>query len=217
MNVFILNTGRCGSSAFIKACSHITNYSSAHESKNGLLQKSRFNYPKNHIEADNRLSWQLGKLDEAYGNDAIYVHLKRSTKDTARSFARRYSHGIIKAFYITLISNNQPKIIKRMSKQNEPIDVAIDYCDTVNSNIKFFLKDKKHKILINIENIDKDFMLFWKLIDAKGNINDALDEFNIKHNSYKHQSFFNKIKWWILNNYLKLKKAILNLPNLKNS
>ena len=217
MNVFILNTGRCGSSAFIKACSHITNYSSAHESKNGLLQKSRFNFPKNHIEADNRLSWQLGKLDKAYGNDAIYVHLKRSTKDTARSFARRYSDGIIKAFYITLISNNQPKAIKRMSKQSEPIDVAIDYCDTVNSNIKFFLKDKKHKMLIKIENIDKDFILFWKLIDAKGNINDALDEFNIKHNSYKHQSFFNKIKWWILNNYLKFKKAILNLPNLKNN
>ena len=217
MNVFILNTGRCGSSAFIKACSHITNYSSAHESKNGLLQKSRFNFPKNHIEADNRLSWQLGKLNEAYGNDAIYVHLKRSTKDTARSFARRYSDGIIKAFYITLISNNQPKAIKRMSKQSEPIDVAIDYCDTVNSNIKFFLKDKKHKMLIKIENIDKDFILFWKLIDAKGNINDALDEFNIKHNSYKHQSFFNKIKWWILNNYLKFKKAILNLPNLKNN
>ena len=217
MNVFILNTGRCGSSAFIKACSHITNYSSAHESKNGLLQKSRFNYPKNHIEADNRLSWQLGKLDKAYGNDAIYVHLKRSTKDTARSFARRYSDGIIKAFYITLISNNQPKAIKRMSKQSEPIDVAIDYCDTVNSNIKFFLKDKKHKMLIKIENIDKDFILFWKLIDAKGNINDALNEFNIKHNSYKHQSFFNKIKWWILNNYLKFKKAILNLPNLKNN
>ncbi len=217
MNVFILNTGRCGSSAFIKACSHITNYSSAHESKNGLLQKSRFNFPKNHIEADNRLSWQLGKLDEAYGNDAIYVHLKRSTKDTARSFARRYSDGIIKAFYITLISNNQPKAIKRMSKQSEPIDVAIDYCDTVNSNIKFFLKDKKHKMLIKIENIDKDFILFWKLIDAKGNINNALDEFNIKHNSYKHQSFFNKIKWWILNNYLKFKKAILNLPNLKNN
>ncbi len=217
MNVFILNTGRCGSSAFIKACSYITNYSSAHESKNGLLQKSRFNYPKNHIEADNRLSWQLGKLDEAYGNDAIYVHLKRSTKDTAKSFARRYSHGIIKAFYITLISNNQPKTIKRISKQSEPIDVAIDYCDTVNSNIKFFLKDKKHKILINIENIDKDFILFWKLIDAKGNINDALNEFNIRHNSHKHQSFFNRIKWWLSNNYLKFKKTILKLPNLKNS
>ena len=217
MNVFILNTGRCGSSAFIKACSYITNYSSAHESKNGLLQKSRFNYPKNHIEADNRLSWQLGKLDEAYGNDAIYVHLKRSTKDTARSFARRYSDGIIKAFYITLISNNQPKTIKRISKQSEPIDVAIDYCDTVNSNIKFFLKDKKHKILINIENIDKDFILFWKLIDAKGNINDALNEFNIRHNSHKHQSFFNRIKWWLSNNYLKFKKTILKLPNLKNS
>jgi len=209
MNVFILNTGRCGSSAFIKACSHITNYSSAHESRNGLLQKNRFNYPKNHIEADNRLSWLLGKLDEAYGNNAIYVHLKRSKKDTAKSFVRRYSHGIIKTF--------RSNFKRFWSKESEPIDIAIDYCNTVNSNINFFLKDKKHKMLINIENIDKDFMLFWKLIDAKGNINNALDEFNIRHNSYKHQSFFNRIKWWISNNYLKFKKAILNLLNFKNS
>ena len=72
-------------------------------------------------------------------------------------------------------------------------------------------------MLIKIENIDKDFILFWKLIDAKGNINNALDEFNIRHNSHKHQSFFNKIKWWISNNYLKFKKAILNLLNFKNS
>ena len=152
MNVFILNAGRCGSSAFIKACSHIINYSSAHESRNGLLQKNRFNYPKNHIGANNILSWLLGKLDEAYSNDAIYVHLKRLKKDTARSFVRRYSHGIIKAFYITLISNNQPEIIKKMSKQNEPINVEMDYCDAVNLNINFFLKDKKHKMLININN-----------------------------------------------------------------
>ena len=209
MNVFILNTGRCGSSAFIKACSHIINYSSAHESRNGLLQKNRFNYPKNHIEADNRLSWLLGKVDEAYGNNAIYVHLKRSKKDTAKSFVRRYSHGIIKAF--------RSNFNRFWSKESKPLDIAIDYCNTVNSNINFFLKDKKHKMLINIENIDKDFMLFWKLIDAKGNINNALDEFNIRHNSHKHQSFFNRIKWWISNNYLKFKKAILNLLNFKNS
>ena len=53
--------------------------------------------------------------------------------------------------------------------------------------------------------------------EIRTHLNDALDEFNIKHNSYKHQSFFNKIKWWILNNYLKFKKAILNLLNFKNS
>ena len=38
MNVFILNTGRCGSRTFARACAHITNYTSAHESRSGLHQ-----------------------------------------------------------------------------------------------------------------------------------------------------------------------------------
>ena len=98
MNVFVLNTGRCGSTTFTKACKHITNYTSEHESRAGMLGKKHFNYPGNHIETDNRLCWFLGRLDEAYGNDAYYVHLKRNTKDVASSFAKRYSGGIMRAY-----------------------------------------------------------------------------------------------------------------------
>ena len=57
MNIFILSTGRCGSNTFIKASQHIMNYSSAHESRHGLIGDERLKYPENHIEADNRLSW----------------------------------------------------------------------------------------------------------------------------------------------------------------
>lgn len=76
MNIFVLNTGRCGSTTLIKACRHITNYSEAHESRCAMLGRERLNYPPNHIEADKRLVWLLGRLDKEYGDDALYVHLK---------------------------------------------------------------------------------------------------------------------------------------------
>ena len=87
MNVFVLNTGRCGSVTFIKACQHISNYTAAHESRSHCIAGERLAFPDNHIEADNRLSWVLGRLDAAYGDNAIYVHLRRDRTDTIRSFA----------------------------------------------------------------------------------------------------------------------------------
>jgi hypothetical protein len=32
MHIFILNTGRCGSTTCARACQHMTNYTAAHES-----------------------------------------------------------------------------------------------------------------------------------------------------------------------------------------
>ena len=98
MNVFILCTGRCGSTTFAKACGHIANYSSAHESRFGLVGEDRLDYPEDHIEADNRLSWMLGPLAKLYGNEAFYVHLRRDNETTAASFERRWGTGIIEAY-----------------------------------------------------------------------------------------------------------------------
>jgi len=89
MNVFVLNTGRCGSTTFARACRHISNFSSAHESRTYLFGEERLAYPSNHIEVDNRLSWLLGRLDRKYGDRAVYVHLKRNIHDTAASFVAR--------------------------------------------------------------------------------------------------------------------------------
>jgi hypothetical protein len=84
-NVFVLCTGRCGSLAFARACAHMTNYSCGHESRCSLLGAERLSYPSRHIEVDNRLAWLLGRLDETYGKDAFYVHLRRDRDATARS------------------------------------------------------------------------------------------------------------------------------------
>ncbi len=177
MNVFILNTGRCGSITFIKACRHISNFSSGHESRCSLLGEAHFDYPENHIEADNRLSWLLGRLDKHYGNNAVYVHLQRNNEDTATSYVKRYAlaEGILRA-YLTSILLWLPKSTPLMS-------VALDYCDTVNCNIELFLKDKTRKMEFRLENAKQDFQRFWDFIGAEGDIDAALSEFDTAHNA----------------------------------
>jgi len=186
MNIFILNTGRCGSTTFIKACQHISNFTSAHESRSGLLGDERFAYPKNHIEADNRLSWFLGRLDRHYGNSAMYIHLKRNNEKTASSFVRRLlsRFGIIKAY--------REDILMGLPKGSDLKSVSLDYCDTVNSNIELFLRDKSKKMDFILENSKQNFIEFWKFIGAEGDINAAISEFNVTYNSSKPAKNENK-------------------------
>lgn len=175
MNIFILNTGRCGSTTFIKACQHITNYSSAHESLLGQIGRQRLHYPNSHIEADNRLSWLLGRLDKIYGDDAFYVHLKRQPADTASSFSKRIDFGILKAYEQGVLMHEQ--------HMKPAIDIANDYIETVEANIHLFLKDKSHKMDISLENIKSDFPIFWKNINAEGELQLALNEWDTAYNA----------------------------------
>jgi hypothetical protein len=179
MNIFVLCTGRSGSMTFIKACQHITNYTVAHESRSGLVGPEHFAYPANHIEADNRLSWFLGQLDVVYGNSAFYVHLKRDRLSTAKSFVNRYGSGIINAYAKT--------IIKGPALNATPLEVCLDYCDTVNINIEAFLKDKTRKMAFHLENAEEDFEQFWQMIGAEGNCDLALEEWQRPYN--KTQSY----------------------------
>ena len=175
MNIFILNTGRCGSSTFIKACQHITNYSAAHESRATLVGKTKLSYPLQHIEADNRLSWVLGRLDHQYADKAIYVHLSRNKPQTIASFSKRADYGIMKAYKEGVLLGGES------NQTNQQI--AEDYIDTVESNIEFFLKDKTHKMNFSLDNAKYDFEAFWKLISAEGDLNAALGEWDISYNA----------------------------------
>ena len=175
MNIFILCTGRCGSTTFIKACSHMTNYSSGHETRMNELGSSRLDYPNNHIEADNRLSWFLGRMDIKYGDDAFYVHLKRNKKDTCSSFEKRIDNGIMNAY--------KDGIYFKLEKEVPASDIADDYHETVTSNIEIFLKDKHNIMTFNLEDAKQDFIKFWKGIGAYGDLSVALLEWDKKYNS----------------------------------
>ena len=123
MNVFILSTGRCGSTTFIKACKHITNYTSAHESLVTKLGAHRFDYAPHHIESDNRLSWFLGRLDQLYGNDAFYVHLSRDKQQTIESFSQREKYGIMRAYKEGILLGGE--------SDQSPQEIAQDYIETM--------------------------------------------------------------------------------------
>lgn len=180
MNVFILGTGRCGSVSMIRACRHITNYSSGHESRASLSGPERFAYPENHIEADNRLSWLLGGLDSVYGDEAVYVHLKRDREKTARSFLRRFAsrRSMIHA-YTEGIKMTVPETLDK----DQRLAYCRDFVETVYKNVDAFLKGKSRTMELQLENIDEDFMKFWTLIGAEGDPGEALKEFSVKHNA----------------------------------
>jgi len=180
MNIFILNTGRCGSTTIIRACQHIENYTSLHESRSSMLADERLNYAENHIEADNRLLWFLGQLDAKYGDDAFYVHLKREREATVVSYNRRWNSDItiVKGFGESILIRKAEKL-----SDLEKLQISSDYYDTANSNIEFFLKDKTRKMEMNLETLEADFTVFWKRIGAKGDLRAALNALNKKHNS----------------------------------
>lgn len=175
VNVFILSTGRCGSTTFTKACQHINNYTVLHESKCTELGINRFDYPENHIEADNRLSWFLGRLDQKYGDDAFYVHLSRNLQQTITSFSRRESFGIMKAYKEGILLGGE---IEQSAEE-----IAADYIQTIESNISCFLKDKSNKMLFSLENARTDFEMFWKKIEATGDLEAALGEWGRVYNA----------------------------------
>ncbi len=174
MNVFILNAGRCGSTTFIQACQHISNYTALHESRAVLTGEQRLAYPPNHIEADNRLSWLLGRLDRQFGNNAFYVHLARDTQASAESFVRRKHFGIMHAYREGILLGGH---------QQTAQEFAFDYLDTVESNIALFLKDKTNKMDFHLETAATDFVHFWKNIGALGDLEKALAEWNTRYNA----------------------------------
>ncbi len=135
----------------------------------------RFNYPLDHIEADNRLSWLLGRLDNIYADKAFYVHLTRNNNDVATSLSKRINFGILKAYEQGILMHERHLVPSE--------DIAKDYIETVESNIKLFLKDKTNKMDISIETVKKDFTQFWHHDNAEGDLEKALKEWDTKHNA----------------------------------
>ena len=173
-NIFVLCTGRCGSVSFAKACSHFTNYSSGHETRIRTTGDDRLRYPDGHIEVDNRLSWFLGRLQEKYGDDALYVHLTRSEQQVAASYDRRWHHhgSLIEAFNQGIMRHDLPHG-----------HAASELVRTINENIRCFLRDKPHTMTIDIDRIPTQFPEFARRIGAEGNLSEALQEFTQRHNA----------------------------------
>ncbi len=176
MNVFVLGTGRCGTSTFVAACRHFSNYTAGHETLSRKVGAARLAYPPDHIEADNRLSWLLGRLDAAFGRDAFYVHLLRDPEAVAVSYATRWKEGI----------GTLPAAYHRGILQQSPEDrlaICRDLVTTVTANVEVFLRDKPHQMTMHLESAVEAFPLFCRAIGAAGDLEAATAAWNTRHNA----------------------------------
>lgn len=186
MNVFVLCTGRCGSKTFVKACSHATNYTAGHETQVQLIGVRRFAYPENHVEADNRLSWHLGRLEAAYGNDALYVHLHRDRAKVVASYAQRWAPvgGLMPAYRNGLLR----------AGEHSRREIAEDCVATIEANITSFLRDKPLKMRVALEEAATWFPVFWDRINATGDFDSAMAEWSHQHNRRRERTGIRRLK-----------------------
>lgn len=179
MNVLVLTTGRSGSLTFAEACRHISNYTTGHETRVGLVGRERLNYPDRHIEVDNRLAWFPGRMEAAFGDSAFYVHLLRDDEATAASHVKRWNKPAMQSYRKGILWDVDP--------ETDRLDLARDLTLTMNTNIEHFLRDKSKTMRIDIETAGEAFPEFWERIGAEGDLEAALRELRVHHHAGTEQ------------------------------
>lgn len=141
-----------------------------------MIGAGRFDYPKNHIEVDNRLIWQFGRLEEQFGDRAFYVYLTRDPEKIAQSYNKRWAspYSIMRAFGLG--------IVPKATVKSKRIDIARDYVDVLDKNVRSFLRDKSNVMEIDIDEALERFPEFWNWIGAEGDLNAALSVLGQKQN-----------------------------------
>ena len=184
MNVFVLSAGRAGTHTFARACSHLTSHTSAHESQWGFLGRPRLDYPPDHIEVDNRLSWYLGRLYRRYGDDAYYLHMVRDREEVADSFMNRRLKrlSIIRAYAYGVVARNKTDRA-----------VAADLWDTVTANIRLFLEDRPNAMEIRLSEAMERFPEFLEWIGADGDLEAAVAEWTVKNDAGERPPWFQRV------------------------
>ncbi|GAA4889758.1 hypothetical protein [Streptomonospora salina] len=181
MRVFVLCTGRCGSVTLATACGELTDFTVGHESRSRLVGDERLAFPDQHVEVDNRLSWFLGELDERYGDDPLYVHLRRDPELVAHSYARRWDSGdpagIIRAFAGGVVMR------RKSWPQEQRLEVSRYYVRTVTANIEAFLADKSRQMTVWLDEVEEWFPVFWERLGGRGDCDAALKHFEVRHNA----------------------------------
>lgn len=118
----------------------------------------------------------LGRLEESFGKDAFYVHLRRDPDAVARSFDQRWGirFGIVSAYRNGILSG---------ASGAEPYDICLDLVQTIDANITAFLADKPNKMDFDLESAERDWVTFWNAIGATGNLQASLAEWRVPHNA----------------------------------
>jgi hypothetical protein len=174
VNVFVLSTGRCGSTTIARAFAHATNLTAAHESPSSSYYP--LDYPDDHLESDNRLSWMLGELGERFP-EARYIHLIRAKEEVAASFAARpdYPGASIRGFGAGILGRGDHFMAERY-------ECADRMWDVVNANIREFLREREHRTVWLFE-LSERLPELWAWLGCEGDLAAAVAESRVRHNA----------------------------------
>jgi hypothetical protein len=203
VRVFVLTTGRTGSVTYAHAAAHATNFTAGHETRGGVLQPDRLEYPDDHIEVDNRLSWFLGSLHRRYGDDAGYVHLLRDEDAVARSYedrwpdsrlprrkpivAARKALGYVRGDnHASLpVAFSQGIVMRKHVAREERFTACKLMVRTINDNVALFLRERPNSLVVDLEDGADGFERVWERFGLQGDLDGALAEFHVRHNPSK--------------------------------
>jgi hypothetical protein len=178
VNVFVIGTGRCGTMTFSRACSHLTNFTSGHESRANCVL-GRVDYPANHIESDARLTWFLGVLRERYP-DAYYVNLHRNRDDVVTSMLRRWqTSGVLRFFRLGAIH----RMDRQYQTERDRRALCELYLEVIEANIRLFTLGCSNLMDIDLSMAGEKFPMFLDWIGAEGNRTAAIAEWNVRYNA----------------------------------
>lgn len=180
MKVAVLTARRSGSMSLFHASQHIQNFSTGHDTREGALASERAILSDNHIEFDTRFAWMLGRLAEQNPDDTYFVFLTRDARAVATSYNRRWQNrkGIMRGYCETILQRDKPA---------QDTDIAIDLVETIETNIRAFLSDKRHSV-IRLEYWQQDVPAFFNAIEAEVDETIALAAFAERHNASRGSS-----------------------------
>jgi hypothetical protein len=181
LRVICLTTGRSGSSTLAAALGHATNFTVGHETRSSESILKRVAFPDGHIEVDNRLAWFVGHLADLFGesSEVVWVYLSRDPALVAKSYSTRiHSTGIVRAY---------ARGIRKDSSDLTHVDwynLSLEMVEVINRNIELLLSSVKGPVIrIAIESPERGFTDLWKTAAIEGDLNAALKELRVNHNS----------------------------------
>jgi hypothetical protein len=158
----------------------------------------RLDYPDQHIEADNRLTFMLGALAKRFP-DARYIHLSRDVRLVGESYAARYDqrHGAAqrsKRVARTVVQGHwgatplaeawvhglHGRSATVPTPERQAVFTAM--AQTMTDNIEVFLEGRPHRTMDISEGAGHIGEL-WDWLGVEGDLAAAQAEFATRHNA----------------------------------
>lgn len=195
MRVFVVGTGRCGSVTFCKACEYIENFTVAHETV--FNRRDKLDWPDQYIAVEPSL-WPLVPLLRKRYPRLVLVHLvRRNRAEFIHSYRVLDSPPFIGAKNYRIPEKDRlpekanwegaPPVIDVWAAcyvgtpigEAERRELLGLYYDTVNTMVRELRPD----VTVTLEEPATGWRQLWRRIEALGDYEKSLAEWDVKHNS----------------------------------